>query len=60
MWRSNRVMRRCVQLQLDYTKLFFTNSVVREWNKLPHYVVWCTTINFFKLKLDSHLQQGIQ
>ncbi len=36
---------RCKQVQLDCTKFFFTNDVVREWNKLPPSVVQCDTIN---------------
>ncbi len=33
--RSNGVKPRCKQVQLDCTKFFITNDVVREWNKLP-------------------------
>jgi hypothetical protein len=53
--RSNGVKLRCKQVQLDCTKFFFTNDVVREWNKLPPSVVQCDTINSFKNKLDQHL-----
>ncbi len=45
--RSNGVKLRCKQVQLDSTKFFFTNYVVREWNKLPPSVVQCDTINSF-------------
>ncbi len=41
--RSNGVKRRCKQVQLDSTKLYF-NDVVREWNKLSPSVVQCDTI----------------
>ncbi len=59
--RSNGVKLSCKQVQLDNTKFFFTNDVVREWNKLPPSVVQCDTINSFKNKLDQHvLSQGIQ
>ncbi len=59
--RSNEVKLRCKQVQLDSTKFFFTNDVVREWNKLPPSVVQCDTINSFKNKLDHHLlNQDIQ
>ncbi len=47
--RSNGVKLRCKQVQLDYTKLFFTIDVVSEWNKLPPSVVQCDTINSFKI-----------
>ncbi len=52
---SNGVKLRCKQVQLDCTKFFFTNNVVREWNKLPSSVVQYDTINSFKDKLDHHL-----
>ncbi len=59
--RSNGVKLRCKQVQLDSTKLFFTNDVVREWNKLPPSMVHCDAINSFKNKLDHHfLNQGIR
>ncbi len=50
--RSNGVKLRCKQVQLDCTKFFFTNDMVREWNKLPPSAVQCDTINSFKNKLD--------
>ncbi len=59
--RNNEVKIRCKQVQLDCTKFFFTNDVVREWNKLPLSVVQCDTINSFKNKLDHHvLKQDIR
>ena len=59
--RNNGVKLRCKQIQLDCTKFFFTNDVVREWNKLPTSVVQCNTINSFKNKLDHHLlEQGLR
>ncbi len=42
--RTKEVKLRCKQVKLDYTKVFFTNDFVREWNKLPHSVVKCDTI----------------
>ncbi len=59
--RSNRIKLRCRQIELDCTKFFFTNDVVREWNKLPPSVVQCITVNSLKNKLDHHLlQQGLR
>ncbi len=59
--RSNGVKLRCKYAQLDRNKFFFTNDVVREWNKLPPSVVHCDTIQKFKNKLDYHfLNQGIR
>ncbi len=46
---------RCKQVQLNCTKFFYTNEVVKEWNKLPPSIVQCDTINSFKNKLDRHL-----
>ncbi len=51
--RSNGIKFRCRQIELDCTKFFFTNDVVREWNKLPPFVVQYSTVN--KNKLDHHL-----
>ncbi len=53
--RNKGVKLRCKEVQLDYTKFFFTTNVVKEWNKLPTSVVKCDTINLFKNKLDHHL-----
>ncbi len=53
--RTNVVKLRFKQVQLDCTKFFFTDDVVREWNKLPPSVVQCDTVNSFKNKLDHHL-----
>ncbi len=59
--KSNGVKLRCKQVQLDNTKFFLTNDVVREWNKLLPSVVQCDTINSFKYKLDHHfLDQGVR
>ncbi len=52
--RNNDVKLRRKQVQLDRTKLFFTNEVVREWNKFPHSLVQCGAINSFKNKLDHN------
>ena len=45
--RNNGIKLRCRQVQLDCIKFFFTNNVVREWNKLPSSVAQCTSINSF-------------
>ncbi len=50
--RSNGVKLWCKQVQLDCTFFFFTNDVVKEWNKLPPLVVQFDTINSLKNKLD--------
>ncbi len=59
--RTNGVKLRCKQVQLDSTKFFFVNDVVREWNKLPPSVVQCDTIYSFKNELDHQfLNQSIR
>ncbi len=59
--RSNGVKLRCKQVLLDSTKFFFTNDVLREWNKLTPSVVQCDTINSFKNKFDHYfLNQSIR
>ena len=57
--RNNGHKLKCRQVRSDITKFFFTNDIVREWNKLPSSVVQCNTVNSFKTKLDIHLlEQG--
>ncbi len=46
--KFNAIKLRCRQTELDSTKFFCTNDVVREWNKLPPSVVQCNTINSLK------------
>ena len=55
--RNNGIKLKCRQVNSDCTKFFFTNIVVREWNKLPPSVVQCNTIDSFKNKLDRHFLQ---
>ncbi len=52
--RNNGIKLKCRQVNSDCTKFFFTNIVVRDWNKLPPSVVQCNTIDSFKNKLDRH------
>ncbi len=52
--RNNGIKLQCRQVNSDCTKFFFTNVVVREWNKLPPSVVQYNTIDSFKNKLDRH------
>ncbi len=46
---------KCRQVHSDCTKFFFTNVVVRDWNKLPSPVVQCNSIASFKNNLDCCL-----
>ncbi len=46
--RSNGIKLRCRQTELNCTKFFFTNYVVREWNKLSPSMLQCNTINSLK------------
>ncbi len=51
---NNGIKLKCRQVKSYCTKFFFTNVVVREWNKLPPSVVQCNTVDSFKDKLDRH------
>ncbi len=53
--KRNGVKLRCKLVQIDCTKVSFTNDVVREWKKFPPLVVQCDTINTIKNKLHLHL-----
>ncbi len=46
--RCNGAKLRRKQVQLDCTKIFFTNYVVKEWKKVPLSIVQCDTIDSFK------------
>ncbi len=50
--RHNGAKLKCRQVHSDCTKLFFTNDVVRDWNKLPPSLVKWNTIAWFQNKLD--------
>ncbi len=52
--RNNGAKLKCRQVHSDCTK-FFTNAVVRDWNKLPPSVVQCNSIASFKNNLDRYL-----
>ncbi len=46
--RSNGIKLRRRKIELDCTKFFFTNDVVREGNKVPPSVVQCIKVNSLK------------
>ncbi len=46
---------KCIQVPSEGTKFFFTNAVVRDWNKMPPSVVQCNLIASFKNNLDRCL-----
>ena len=45
-----------VSFNTNKFKHFFTNRVVNLWNSLPTEVVYASSLNIFKNKLDNHLQ----
>ncbi len=53
--RNNGAKLKCRQVHSDCTKFFFTNAVVRGWNRLPLSVVQCNSIASFKNNLDRYL-----
>ncbi len=53
--RNNGAKLKCRQVHSDYTKLFFTNAVVRDWNRLPPSVVQCSSIASFTNNLHRYL-----
>ena len=55
--RGNGHKLRGSQVRTDCMKYFFTNDIVKEWNKLPTSVVQCDTINSFKEKHGLHLHE---
>jgi len=42
--------------RLDSRKYFFSNRVVRHWNKLTQEIVDARSVNIFKNRLDRHWQ----
>ena len=41
----------------DVLKYGFANRVIKQWNKLPEYVISANSINSFKNKLDTCLKE---
>ncbi len=52
--RNNGAKLKCRQVHSDCTK-FFTNAVVRDWNKLPPLVVQGNSIAMFMNNLDRYV-----
>ncbi len=52
--RNDGAKLKCRQVNSDCTKFFFTNAVVRDWNRLPPSVVQCNSIASFKNNLDRY------
>ncbi len=50
--RNNGAKLKCRQVHSDYTN-FFTNSVIRDWNRLQPSMVQCNRIAFIKNNPDS-------
>ncbi len=48
--RNNGAILECRQVHSDYTKVLFTDAVVRDWNRFSHSVMQCNSIASFKMK----------
>ncbi len=57
--RSNELKLRCRQIELNCTKFFFTNDVVRESNKFPPSVVQCNKIISLKTNLITRTSKKV-
>ncbi len=53
--RNNSAKLKCRQVHSDCTKFFFTNAVVRDWNRLSPSVVQCNSTASLKNNLDRYL-----
>ncbi len=58
--RNNDSELKCRQFHSGCTKFFFTNAVVRDWNRLPPLAVLCNSIASFENDLDSYLHLSVQ
>ncbi len=53
--RYNCAKLRCRQFHSDCMKFFFTNAVVRDWDRLPPSVVQCNSIASLENNIDRYI-----
>ncbi len=58
--RNNDSELKCRQFHSACTKFFFTNAVVRDWNRSPSLAVLCNSTASFKNDLDNYLHLNVQ
>lgn len=52
-------LEKIIWIRLNILKAFFTLCVARHWNRMPREVVYATSLELFKTRLDGPLRNLI-